>query len=79
MRFWKQLRRNVRTQAALIGVTAAVVGLLMVAFCQPVWTSVIHQTPDFGLMVVAVAAPMYCKLPPWLLVLRKGAAGWLLS
>lgn len=77
--FWEQLRRNLRTQAALAGVNAAVVGLLVAALYQPVWTSAIHQPQDFGLALVALVALMFWKLPPWLVVVGSGAAGWLLS
>jgi chromate transporter len=77
--FWEQMRRNVRTQAALAGVNAAVVGLLLAALYQPVWTSAILKPQDFGLALVAVVALMFWKLPPWLVVVGCGAAGWLLS
>lgn len=77
--FWEQLRRNLRTQAALAGVNAAVVGLLLAALYQPVWTSAIHRPQDFGLALVALVALMFWKLPPWLVVVGSGAAGWLLS
>ena len=40
--FWERLRRNIRMQAALTGINAAVVGLLLAALYQPVWTSAIH-------------------------------------
>lgn len=77
--FWERLRRNVRTQAALMGVNAAVVGLLLAALYHPVWTSAIHQPRDFGIAVVAFVALMYWKLPPWLVVVACGVAGWLVS
>lgn len=77
--FWESLRRSVRTQAALAGVNAAVVGLLLAALYQPVWTSAIQQPRGFGLALVALLALMVWKLPPWLVVMGGGAAGWLLS
>ncbi|VTU31508.1 putative chromate transport protein [Variovorax sp. SRS16] len=77
--FWEQLRRSPRTQAALMGVNAAVVGLLLAALYQPVWTSAIFKPADFGLALMALVALMFWKLPPWLVVLGCGAAGWLLS
>lgn len=77
--FWEQLRRNVRAQAALAGVNAAVVGLLLAALYQPVWTSAVHRPQDFGLALVAFVALMFWKLPPWLVVLGSGVTGWLLS
>lgn len=77
--FWERLRRNVGTQAALSGINAAVAGLLLAALYQPVWTSAIHAPQDFGLALVALVALMFWKLPPWLVVIGSGAAGWLLS
>ena len=77
--FWEQLRRSLRTQAALAGVNAAVVGLLLAALYQPVWTSAILRTEDFALALLALVALMFWKLPPWLVVLGSGVAGWGLS
>lgn len=77
--FWERLRRSVRTQAALLGVNAAVVGLLLAALYQPVWTSAILEPQDFGLALIALVALMFWKLPPWLVVVGCGVAGWLLS
>jgi chromate transporter len=77
--FWEQLRRNVRMQAALAGVNAAVVGLLLAALYQPVWTSSIFQPRDFALALVAFIALMFWQLPAWLVVVGSGIVGWLLS
>ena len=77
--FWEQLRRNTRIRAALTGVNAAVVGLLLGALYNPVWTSAIRDPSDFGLGLMAFVALMYWKLPPWLVVLACAAAGWILS
>lgn len=75
--FWELLRRNIRIRAAFLGINAAVVGLLLAALYQPVWTSTIHDLQDFGLALIALIALRYCKLPPWLLVIGSGALGWL--
>uniref|UniRef100_UPI003F495CE6 chromate efflux transporter n=1 Tax=Cupriavidus taiwanensis TaxID=164546 RepID=UPI003F495CE6 len=77
--FWEQLRRNVRTQAAIAGVNASVVGLLLAALYHPVWTSAVHGPADFGLAVITFVALMFWKLPPWLVVICSGVVGWLLS
>jgi chromate transporter len=76
--FWEQLRQNLRTQAALMGINASVVGLLLAALYQPVWTSAILSAQDFGLALVAFVALMFWKLPPWLVVIAGGVAGWVL-
>lgn len=77
--FWESLRRSPRTQAALAGVNAAVVGLLLAALYQPVWTSAIFTARDVALALIGLVALMVWKLPPWLVVVGSGAAGWLLS
>lgn len=76
--FWESLRQNLRTRAALSGINAAVVGLLLAALYQPVWTSAIVEAKDFGLALLALVALMFWKLPAWLVVIGCGAAGWLL-
>ncbi|MBG8559121.1 MULTISPECIES: chromate efflux transporter [Pseudomonas] len=77
--FWEQLRHSSRTQAALAGVNAGVVGLLLAALYNPVWTSAILAPQDFGLALIALVALMFWKAPPWLIVLGSGLIGWLLS
>ena len=74
--FWERLRRNLRMQAALLGINAAVVGLLLAALYQPVWTSAILTPADFALALVALVALMFGKVAPWKVVLGCGLAGW---
>ncbi len=76
--FWQGLRRNAGAQAALMGVNAAVVGLLLAALYHPLWTSAIHQARDFSLLVAAVVALMFWRLPVWLVVLGCATAGALM-
>lgn len=75
--YWERLCRNRRIQAALRGVNAAVVGLLLAALYQPLWRSAIYEPQDFGLALLAFIALMFWKLPPWLVVIASGAIGWL--
>jgi chromate transporter len=67
--FWELLRRRAGFQAALRGINAAVVGLLLAALYDPVWISAIKDPADFGLALVAFGLLMFWKLPPWLVVL----------
>ena len=76
--FWEQLRRSTRTQAALAGINASVVGLLLAALYQPVWTSAIESSRDFGLALIALVALMFWKIPPWLVVICSGLIGCIL-
>lgn len=74
--FWEALRRRVRVQAALMGVNAAVVGVLLAALYDPVWTSAILRLSDFLLALLAFLALVYWKLPSWLVVILTGALTW---
>ncbi|MGN2393520.1 chromate transporter, partial [Pelomicrobium sp. G1] len=65
MPFWDRLRRVQGIQSALMGVNAAVVGLLLAALYHPVWTSAIRSPGNFGLGLVAFGLLMFWKLPPW--------------
>jgi len=67
--FWDGLRRRADLQAALRGVNAAVVGLLLAALYAPVWTSAIFSTRDFAIALLAFLALLFWKVPPWLVVL----------
>ena len=73
--FWSTLRRSSRTRAALAGVNAGVVGLLLAALYDPVWTSAIATLTDFGLALLALIALMFCRVPPWLVVMGGGLLG----
>lgn len=77
--FWDQVRSNARMQAALAGVNAAVVGVLLAALYQPVWTSAIFKPSDFGLALVAFVALGFWRVPAWVVVLISGLAGWAFS
>jgi chromate transporter len=77
--FWDGLRRRPTAQAVLRGVNAAVVGLLLAAFYNPVWTSGIFTRADFGLAAVAFLLLFLWRTPPWLVVVLCAAAGQLLA
>jgi chromate transporter len=77
--FWEQLRRRPLAQASLRGVNAAVVGLLLAALYQPVWTVGITDTADFALAVAAFLLLFMWQTPPWLVVILSAAAGALIS
>ena len=72
--YWDRLRGRAGVQAALRGVNAAVVGLLLAALYTPVWTSAIQGTRDFALLLLAVLALALWRVPPWLVVLGGAAA-----
>ena len=66
--FWEDFRRHASAQAALRGVNAAVVGLLLAALYHPVWTAGITGAGDFALAAAAFLLLFMWKTPPWLVV-----------
>ena len=72
--FWDALRRRGGIRAALAGVNAAVVGLLLAALYHPVWTSAIHAPADFAVGIVAFLLLAMWAVPPWFVVIL-GALG----
>ena len=76
--FWDALRANARARAALAGINAAVVGILLAALYDPVWTGAIHGPRELALAAVALAALTWGRQPPWRVVAGCALAGALL-
>jgi chromate transporter len=77
--FWNWLRHHPRFQAALGGINAAVVGILLAALYHPVWTKAIKNPLDFSLALAAFALLTIWKWPSWLVVVFSFVAGVLFS
>ncbi|MCA1053692.1 chromate efflux transporter [Rossellomorea aquimaris] len=73
--FWDSLRRNPKIRGALMGVNAAVVGILIAAFYQPIFTSSINAPIDFALAALLFSLLSYWKLPPWIVVVIGSIGG----
>ena len=73
--FLERLRARAGFQSALAGINAAVVGLLLAALYNPVWSSAIKGPADFGLALLAFGLLMFWRLPPWLVVLAAALGG----
>lgn len=73
--FWDALRRTPMAQAMLSGVNAAVVGLLLAAFYDLVWTAGITNGYDYALALGAFVLLFVGKLPPWLVVVLCAIVG----
>jgi len=73
--FWEDLRRRPAAQAALRGVNAAVVGLLLAALYNPVWTAGILNARDFALATGAFLLLFMWQTPPWLVVVLSALGG----
>jgi chromate transporter len=76
--FWSNLRRNASAQAMLRGANAAVVGILLAALYNPVWTAAVDSSIALIIALAAFGLLQFWKWPPWLLVLLSGATGFLL-
>ena len=77
--FFAALRTNTGIQAALRGVNAAVIGILLVALYDPLWTNAIREPPDLGLALVAFGLLSFWRFPPWIVVLLTAAGGGILA
>lgn len=73
--FWDGLRNISGFRAALQGINAAVVGLLLAALYDPVWTSAIRAPQDIALGMAAFALLAFWKRPPWLVVVLSAVGG----
>ena len=72
--FWNELRQRAAIQAALKGINAAVVGLLLAALYTPVWTSAIKGSSRFCSRPFGVSAAGILENPPWLIVILGALA-----
>jgi len=77
--FWDQLRARPGAQSALRGVNAAVVGLLLAALYDPVWTAGITSRADFALAVAAFLLLFMWQTPPWLVVVLSAIGGAIIA
>jgi chromate transporter len=77
--FWHRLRSSPGVRSALAGINAAVVGLLLAALYNPVWTSAIDSARDVGLALGALLLLAVWRVSPWIVVLVAAAVGALLG
>ena len=77
--FFSVLRAHAGVQAALRGVNAAVIGILLVVLYDPLWTNAIRRPSDLALALTGFGLLAFWKVPPWLVVLLTAAAGGLIA
>ena len=77
--FLSALRARAGFQAALRGINAAVVGLLLAALYHPVWTSAIKTSADLALALVVFALLALWSFPAWLVVVIAALGGAVLG
>ncbi|MHA6480715.1 chromate transporter [Paenibacillus sp. strain BS8-2] len=77
MPIWQSLQSRPAIRAALGGVNAAVVGILLAALYDPIWISAVASPSDFAIAVLLFVMLVFWKLPPWMIVLLGAACGTL--
>lgn len=75
--FWERLRRAPSVRRALMGVNAAVVGILAAALYDPVFTQGITSPATLALAVAVFIAQVKWKLPAWAAVIAAGLIGFM--
>jgi chromate transporter len=73
--FWDLVRAVPALRAALRGINAAVVGLLLAALYNPVLTGAIHSVADMALALAAFGLLAVARLPAWAVVAITALAG----
>jgi chromate transporter len=77
--FWNLLRNHPKITGAIMGVNAAVVGILIAAFYDPIWLSSILEPIDFAFAALLFSMLVHWKLPPWVIVVTGAFGGFLMS
>ena len=73
--FWETFRQRTVAQAAMRGVNAAVVGLLVAALYNPVWTSSVRTPGDFALALLGFVLLTAWRAPPLVVVIVSALGG----
>jgi chromate transporter len=76
--FWQRLRRYARVAGGVTGANAAVVGILLAALYDPLWTSAVGEALDVVFVLAALGLLTLLKTPPWAVVGLGALAGWAL-
>jgi len=73
--FWDKIRKFRGMKATMSGVNAAVVGILVAAFYNPVWSSAIASLKDFALALFCFLLLVIWRRASWQVVLVSAALG----
>ena len=76
---WDILRSHPKMRGSLMGVNAAVVGILISAFYHPIWTSSILSSIDFAFAASLYSMLAFWKIPPWIVVITGAIGGSLIA
>jgi len=72
---WNRLRASAAAQSLLAGANATVVGVLLAALYQPIWTSAIDSAKSLALALILFAGLQIWKIAPWILVVIGAVMG----
>ncbi|NMT62288.1 chromate efflux transporter [Marinobacter orientalis] len=75
---WSYIRSHELARAALAGVNAGVVGLLLAALYDPVFTSAVHSSAALAFVMLAWVSLAIWRVPVWVLAPLSALAGLLL-
>lgn len=76
--FWARLRGAPKAQKALLGINAAVVGLLAAALYDPVFTTGVISPTSMAITAAAFVALAAWRAPAWTVVIAAGLLGFAL-
>ncbi len=77
--FWERWKRSGTAQKLLSGINAAVVGLLLAALYDPVWTAAVLSACDAAVALAAFVALVFWRVPAWAVVPASGMLAALLA
>ena len=77
--FWNQIGRLQTMRRALLGINAAVVGILLAALFEPIWQEGIQSNAQFSLGLIAFLMLVSWKQPAWRVVIFCGVMSGLWS
>ena len=72
---WDWLKERSQVRAALAGINAAVVGLLLAVLYDPLWTSAVTTPLQFAVFLGLAALLFVVRWPAWAIVLVGAAVG----
>lgn len=76
--FWDAWRQHAAARSTMAGINAGVVGILLAALYDPVWTSAIHNRTDFALGLAAFGLLVVGRVSPVYVVGIAALGGWAL-
>ena len=77
--FWQKLSTSTWVRGAVAGINSVVVGLLLAALYDPIWSSSVITAKDFGLVLVLFGLLAIWKVPPWAVVIIAAIGGYVIE